>query len=99
VYQGYPNPLDGIQPAIKSALTKAYKEQSKSRVVRVADQITLPGVKKAPKKRIAAILEPAEEGGEKGEGNISDESEEENTSDTEELGKLCGFYHYSFNIN
>lgn len=99
MYQGYPNPLDGIQPAIKSALTKAYKEQSKSRVVRVADQITLPGVKKAPKKRIAAILEPAEEGGEKGEGNISDESEEENTSDTEELGKLCGFYHYSFNIN
>ncbi|ESW04506.1 hypothetical protein PHAVU_011G100500 [Phaseolus vulgaris] len=84
-FKGHPNPLDGIQPAIKSALTKAYKEQSKSRVVRVADQITLPGVKKAPKKRIAAILEPAEEGGEKGEGDTSDQSEEENTSDTEEL--------------
>lgn len=99
MHQGHPNPLDGIQPAIKSALTKAYKEQSKSRVVRVADQITLPGVKKAPKKRIAAILEPAEEGGEKGEGDTSDQSEEENTSDTEELGKLCGLYYYSFNIN
>ncbi|WVZ03567.1 hypothetical protein V8G54_024373 [Vigna mungo] len=83
-FKGQPNPLDGIQPAVKSALTKAYKEQSKSRVVRVADQITLPGVKKAPKKRIAAILEPAEEGG-KNEDDTLDESEEENTSDTEEL--------------
>ncbi|XP_027910745.1 replication factor C subunit 1 [Vigna unguiculata] len=84
-FKGQPNPLDGIQPAVKSALTKAYKEQSKSRVVRIADQITLPGIKKAPKKRIAAILEPAEEGGEKGEDATLDESEEENTSDTEEL--------------
>lgn len=83
-FKGYPNPLDGIQPAVKSALTKAYKEQSKSRVVRVADLITLPGVKKAPKKRIAAILEPADEV-EKGEGDALDESEEENNSDTEEL--------------
>ncbi|CAJ1979080.1 unnamed protein product [Sphenostylis stenocarpa] len=84
-FKGHPNPLDGIQPAVKSALTKAYKEQSTSRVVRVADLITLPGVKKAPKKRIAAILEPAEEGVEKGEGETLDESEKENTSDTEEL--------------
>lgn len=98
MHQGQPNPLDGIQPAVKSALTKAYKEQSRSRVVRVADQITLPGVKKAPKKRIAAILEPAEEGG-KNEDDTFDESEEENTSDTEELGKLFGFYYYSFNID
>lgn len=100
--QGHPNPLDGIQPAVKSALTKAYKEQSKSRVVRVADQITLPGVKKAPKKRIAAILEPADEEVEKdeGEGKALDESEEENSSDAEELGMLCvsSFYYYSFYI-
>lgn len=97
--QGHPNPLDGIQPAVKSALTKAYKEQSSSRVVRVADLITLPGVKKVPKKRIAAILEPAGEEVEKGEGDALDESEEENSSDTEELGKLCGFYCYSFYID
>ncbi|TKY67003.1 Replication factor C subunit 1 [Spatholobus suberectus] len=84
-FKGHPNPLDGIQSAIKSALTKAYKEQSSSRVVRFADLITLPGVKKVPKKRIAAILEPADEGGEKGEGDTLDESEEENSSDTEEL--------------
>ncbi|XP_047148226.1 replication factor C subunit 1-like isoform X2 [Vigna umbellata] len=88
-FKGQSNPLDGIQPAVKSALTKAYKEQSRSRVVRVADQITLPGVKKAPKKRIAAILEPAEEGG-KNEDDTLDESEEENTSDTEELGITKG---------
>ncbi|XP_020234194.1 replication factor C subunit 1 isoform X2 [Cajanus cajan] len=84
-FKGHPNPLDGIQPAVKSALTKAYKEQGKSRVVRVADLISLPGVKKAPKKRIAAILEPADDAVEKGEGNALDESEEE-SSDTEELG-------------
>lgn len=94
--QGHPNPLDGIQPAVKSALTKEYKEQSTSRVVRVADLITLPGVKKVPKKRIAAILEPAGEEVEKGEGDTLDESEEENSSDNEELGKLCGFNYYSF---
>ncbi|KAG5021047.1 hypothetical protein AAZX31_06G288500 [Glycine max] len=84
-FKGHPNPLDGIQPAVKSALTKAYKEQSSSRVVRVADLITLPGVKKVPKKRIAAILEPAGEEVEKGEGDTLDESEEENSSDNEEL--------------
>ncbi|KAG4980033.1 hypothetical protein JHK84_033609 [Glycine max] len=84
-FKGHPNPLDGIQPAVKSALTKEYKEQSTSRVVRVADLITLPGVKKVPKKRIAAILEPAGEEVEKGEGDALDESEEENSSDTEEL--------------
>ncbi|MCI80087.1 replication factor C1, partial [Trifolium medium] len=74
--QGHANPLDGIQPAVKSALTKAYKELSKTRTVRAADLITLPGIKKAPKKRIAAILEPADEGVEQGDGgNALDESE------------------------
>ncbi|XP_027344979.1 replication factor C subunit 1 isoform X3 [Abrus precatorius] len=88
-FKGHPNPLDGIQPAIKSALTKAYKEQSKSGKVRAADLVTLPGVKKVPKKRIAAILEPAE-GVEQGEGEALYESEEENTSDTEELDTTTG---------
>ncbi|KAF7805771.1 replication factor C subunit 1 [Senna tora] len=84
-FKGHPNPLDGIQPAVKSALTKAYKEESKSRMVRAADLVTLPGPKKAPKKRIAAILEPADEGPEQGGGDALEESEEENSSDTEEL--------------
>ncbi|XP_024638026.1 replication factor C subunit 1 isoform X2 [Medicago truncatula] len=90
-FKGRPNPLDGIQPAVKSALTKAYKELSKTRTVRAADLITLPGIKKAPKKRIAAILEPADEGVEQGDGgNTLDESEEENTSDVDESGAATG---------
>ncbi|KAI4334153.1 hypothetical protein L6164_018878 [Bauhinia variegata] len=89
-FKGHPNPLDGIQPAVKSALTKAYKEKSKSRMVRAADLVALPGMKKAPKKRIAAILEPADEGLEKGEGGTLEESEEENDSDTDELGTATG---------
>ncbi|KAL5056339.1 hypothetical protein RYX36_037021 [Vicia faba] len=90
-FKGYPNPLDGILPAVKSALTKAYKEQSKTRMVRAADLITLPGIKKAPKKRIAAILEPADEEVEQGDGNNAlDESEEENNSDADESGAATG---------
>ena len=87
MHQGHPNPLDGIQPAVKAALTKAYKEGSKTRMVRAADLVTLPGVKKAPKKRIAAILEPSDDGLVDG-GSTLAEDEEENSSDTDELGKL-----------
>lgn len=99
MHQDHPNPLDGIAPAVKSALTKAYKEQSKSRIVRAADLVTLPGIKKVLKKRVAAILEPADEGMEQGEGDTLDE--EENSSDTEELGKfyVIFFYYYSAYIN
>ncbi|CAL5211681.1 unnamed protein product [Lathyrus oleraceus] len=90
-FKGHPNPLDGILPAVKSALTKAYKEQSKTRMVRAADLITLPGIKKAPKKRIAAILEPVDEGVEQGDDNNAlDESEEENNSDADESGAVTG---------
>ncbi|KAB1215676.1 Replication factor C subunit 1 [Morella rubra] len=84
-FKGHPNPLDGIQPAVKAALTKAYKEGSKSRMVRAADLVTLPGMKKAPKKRIAAILEPADDVLVDGDGGTLAENEEENSSDTEEL--------------
>ena len=87
MHQGHPNPLDGIQPAVKAALTKAYKEGSKTRMVRAADLVTLPGVKKAPKKRIAAILEPSDDGLVDG-GSTLTEGEEENSSDSDELGKL-----------
>ena len=87
MHQGHANPLDGIQPAVKAALTKAYKEGSKTRMVRAADLVTLPGVKKAPKKRIAAILEPSDDGLVDG-GSTLTEGEEENSSDSDELGKL-----------
>ncbi|XP_028068983.1 replication factor C subunit 1 isoform X2 [Camellia sinensis] len=84
--QGRPNPLDGVQPAVKAALTKAYNKGSSSRVIRTADLITLPGIKKVPKKRVAAMLEPVEEGLAEENGDALAENEEENSSDTEDSG-------------
>jgi replication factor C subunit 1 len=90
--------MEGIQPAVKAALTKAYKQGSASRVVRSADLITLPGVKKAPKKRIAAILEPpveTETSEENGTAPAEGE-EEENPSDAENDG--ISFLWIFFNL-
>ncbi|XP_052185630.1 replication factor C subunit 1 [Diospyros lotus] len=85
-FQGHPNPLDGIPATVKAAFTKAYNKGSSSRVVRSADLINLPGIKKAPKKRIAAMLEPVDDGLAEENGDASAEHEEENSSDTEEIG-------------
>ncbi|KAL5976334.1 replication factor C subunit 1 [Asimina triloba] len=97
-FKGHPNPLDGIQSAVKAALTKAYKQGSNSRVVRAADLITLPGVKKAPKKRIAAMLEPVDDRLQEENGDALGENEEENSSDTEDqvrpASQLCNSYFY-----
>lgn len=83
-FKGHPNLLDGVQPAVKAALTKAYNKGSKSRVIRTADLITLPGIKKAPKKRVAAMLEPLDEG--IAEANDETRAEdEENSSETEDI--------------
>ncbi|GMN28499.1 hypothetical protein TIFTF001_041180 [Ficus carica] len=84
-FKGCPDPLGGIPSAVKAALTRAYKEGSKSRMVRAADFVTLPGIKKAPKKRIAAILEPSDGGLGESNDEVAAESEEENPSDTEDL--------------
>lgn len=88
-YKSHPNPLEGIQPAVKSALTRAYKEASKHRTVRVADMINLPGIKKAPKKKIAAILDPIDEVDinlPEQNGDELGESDEEHSSDTGDAG-------------
>lgn len=77
-----------MAPAVKAALTKAYKEVSKTHMVRAADLITLPGMKKAPKKRIAAILEPAEDTIEGAGGDTLAESDDENSLDNEGAGKI-----------
>lgn len=62
-FQGHPDPLDGIQPAVKAALTKAYKQNGHR--VRSADllpAILLPGQKKTPKsKRVASLLTTVDE--------------------------------------
>ncbi|KAL9405376.1 hypothetical protein Peur_002348 [Populus x canadensis] len=84
-FQGHGNPLDGIPSTVKAALTRAYKEESKSRMVRAADLVTLPGKKKALKKRVAAILEPSDDGLREENGDVLAESEEENSSDTEDM--------------
>jgi len=78
--------MDGIQPAVKSALTKAYKQGSNSRVVRAADLINIPGMKKPLKKRVAAILEPVEESLPEENGLASAEDDEDDSSDTENNG-------------
>ena len=75
--------MDGIQPAVKSALTKVYKQGSSSRVVRAADLINIPGMKKPLKKRVAAILEPVEESLPEENGLAS---AEDDSSDTENNG-------------
>lgn len=87
VHQGHPNPMDGIQPAVKAALTKAYNKGSSSRVIRTADMVTLPGMKKALKKRVAAILEPVEESLAEDNGDAFGETEE-NSSEAEDLGTI-----------
>ncbi|KAL8147962.1 hypothetical protein AgCh_005334 [Apium graveolens] len=88
-FQGHPNPLEGILPAVKAALTKAYNKGSKSRVIRTADLITLPGLKKAPKKRIAAMLEPVDDVSEEKADEMA-ENEEGNSSDEELDDKANG---------
>lgn len=84
MHQGRPDPMAGVQSTVKAALTRAYKEGSKTRMVRAADFVTLPGIKKAPKKRIAAIIEPFEEGVEDNKDDPVEQSEE--SSNAEDLG-------------
>ncbi|KAF9684818.1 hypothetical protein SADUNF_Sadunf04G0158200 [Salix dunnii] len=84
-FQGHGNPLDGIPSTVKAALTRAYKDENKSRMVRAADLVALPGKKKALKKRVAAILEPTDDGLREENGDALAESEEENSSDTEDM--------------
>ena len=95
MHQGHPNPLDGIQPTVGPALTKAYNKGSKTRMVRAADLVMLPGVKKAPKMQIAAILEPSDDGLVNG-GSTLAEGEEDNSSDTDELGKQASMPNENF---
>ncbi|KAG8090019.1 hypothetical protein GUJ93_ZPchr0011g27369 [Zizania palustris] len=88
-FKGHPNPMDGVQPAVKSALTKAYKQGSSSRVIRAADLINIPGMKKPLKKRVAAMLEPAEESLPEENGVASAEGDEDDSSDAENKDELA----------
>ncbi|CAN8252524.1 unnamed protein product [Cochlearia groenlandica] len=83
-FKGHANPLEGVPPAVKAALTKKYNEASKTRMVRAADMVQLPGMKKAPKKRIAAMLEPNVETSRDEDGEPLGEGDEEVATDDEE---------------
>ncbi|XP_056852009.1 replication factor C subunit 1 [Raphanus sativus] len=83
-FKGRTNPLEGVPPAVKTALTRKYKETNKTRMVRAADMVQLPGVKKAPKKRIAAMLEPTVESLRGEDGEQVAENEEDKESDAED---------------
>ncbi|KAJ8750256.1 hypothetical protein K2173_014171 [Erythroxylum novogranatense] len=85
-FQGHANPLDGIASTVKAALTRAYKEENKSRMVRSADLVPLPGIKKTSKKRIVAAVEPSDDALGEENGDLLAEKEEESFSDTDELG-------------
>ena len=86
------SPLDGVSPAVKGALTRAYKEGSSCRVIRSADLVNIPGMKKPPKKRIAAMLEEPVE-------LVEEKSEEEMTSDTDDPGQGSSFSWLSLSIS
>ncbi|MCO5572607.1 hypothetical protein L7F22_026364 [Adiantum nelumboides] len=58
---GQPDPMAGVQPAVKAALTKAYKQRESDRRVRSSDLLsvfTLSGQKKLPKKRTRLQITP-----------------------------------------
>lgn len=83
--------MEGVPPAVKTALTRKYKETNKTRMVRAADMVQLPGVKKAPKKRIAAMLEPTVESLRGEDGEQVAENEEDKESDAEDSGTVHFF--------
>ncbi|EPS67744.1 hypothetical protein M569_07025, partial [Genlisea aurea] len=86
-FKGHPDPLSGIAPAVKAALTRTYNKGSSSRAIRAADLVTLPpGMKKAPSKRVAAmLLDTVDENPEKPSDVERDEETE--SSDSEEKGE------------
>lgn len=83
--------MEGVPPAVKAALTKKYNETSKTRMVRAADMVQLPGLKKAPRKRIAAMLEPTVETLRDEDGEPLAENEEENEEDADDSGTAPSF--------
>jgi replication factor C subunit 1 len=88
-FQG-PSLLDGVPSAVKAALTKAYKQHEGERRVRSADLLpvlSLPGLKKAPKKPARLRLmnfEDAENGDSPKEELDSEEVEEQDSEEAEE---------------
>ncbi|GAB4829010.1 replication factor C subunit 1 [Ancistrocladus abbreviatus] len=84
-YKGHGSAPYGLQPAVKAAITSAHRESTRSRVVCTADLISVPGMKKAPKKQVAAVSELGSDELAEEVDDVEAESEEENSSDVEDL--------------
>ncbi|KAG6545470.1 hypothetical protein Mapa_013072 [Marchantia paleacea] len=85
-FKGHPDPLEGVQTAVKTAFTKCYKSRMLDRVVRSADLLppmSLPGQKKATKKPKRLVLDEVEIGN--GDDEVIKE-EELSLSDDEDEG-------------
>ncbi|KAL2610583.1 hypothetical protein R1flu_029156 [Riccia fluitans] len=102
-FKGHPDPLEGIQAAVKAALTRTYKSRIQDRVVRSADllpPLALPGPKKAIKKPKRLVVEEAEEADVESEAIkeaevlLSDEEDEgdEENEDGENIETLLSSY-------
>ncbi|KAI5058482.1 hypothetical protein GOP47_0026652 [Adiantum capillus-veneris] len=92
-FQGQPDPMAGVQPAVKAALTKAYKQRESDRRVRSSDLLpvfTVAGQKKLPKKRTRLQISPAPlEDNELGEDDEElDADVDEDDSNGDELAAL-----------
>ncbi|KAH7306219.1 hypothetical protein KP509_22G002100 [Ceratopteris richardii] len=85
-FQGQPDPMMGVQPAVKAALTKAYKQREGDRRVRSSDLLPVfnHGVlKKTPKKRGRLQISPIELGEEELQEDELDGSEDEESNEDE----------------
>ncbi|KAJ7519359.1 hypothetical protein O6H91_20G035600 [Diphasiastrum complanatum] len=88
-FQGHANLLDGVQPATKTALTKAYKQREQDRRVRSADLLPsiLPGQKKSAKKivHVGLLESEAIDDDELIKDDAAELSGEEENGETDEL--------------
>ncbi|CAM6084916.1 unnamed protein product [Calypogeia fissa] len=91
-FKGQPDLRDGVPPAVKTALTKYYKQGQQDRVVRSADllpALALPGQRKASKKPARLkLVEEAVDGDLDKEGEADDMEEEEEEEAADEEDKL-----------
>ncbi|GLJ21618.1 hypothetical protein SUGI_0402080 [Cryptomeria japonica] len=100
-FQGHPNPYDGVPPAVKSALAKAYKQHEQCHRVRAADllpSVLYPGQKKTPKsKRVASLLTEVED--DFVLQNNSDNVEEEEELVDEEVSEVSAYNNGSLQLS
>lgn len=91
-FEGQHSLMEGVQPAVKSALTKAYKQWEKDHRVKSADLLpvfTPSGPKKITKKRTALELMPVETSYGEGEEDLLEEGLDGSEDEEESGDKLA----------